>query len=211
MGAMRNSSQNYKPKNKMFTLKAKTGGQIDFAQFDLSKITSEAMTTAEDRDKHNNEVYSKFQELIVDYYTQLNQIFRYDLGIHKWEGSCSVEWENVNKHITPHHICHYGSRLESTYKFGHGSASIEIRFTSPHKGSWFTYDFKGVVRVVKDWARDDKGGRKLCIEEYPLESVKQVVEVSADVIKYFIIARDVRDFSERQKLLTRELPYESKY
>jgi hypothetical protein len=176
----------------MFTLKA-IDGQLDLTTFDLKALTNKANQTAQEIEKHNQQVVDKFKELIQDYMNKINNIVIDDLELPSFgsiNGNNFGYW-NVLKH---------SDGLQSEFKFGHGRASIYIRFNAPKEGKKYTYDFKGTIRVFKYW--NDKPENF----EYPLESVGQVFKVGADVFKVHIIDRDVKDFNQRKEL-ERQLVY----
>jgi hypothetical protein len=176
----------------MFLLKA-VDGQLDLTTFDLKALTNKANQTAQEIEKHNQQVVDKFKELIQDYMNKINNIVIDDLELPSFgsiNGKNFGYW-NVLKH---------SDGLQSEFKFGHGRASIYIRFNAPKVGEKYTYDFKGNIRVFKNWNGNSENF------EYPLESVAQVFEVGADVFKLHIIDRDVKDHTRRTEL-ERQLVY----
>jgi hypothetical protein len=176
----------------MFKLKA-IDGQLDLTTFDLKALTNKANQTAQEIEKHNQQVVDKFRELIQDYMNKINNIVIDDLELPSFgsiNGNNFGYW-NVLKH---------SDGLQSEFKFGHGRAGIYIRFNAPKVGEKYTYDFKGSIRVFKHW--NDKAENF----NYSLESVAQVFEVGADVFKIHIIDRDVKDFNQ-QRELERQLIY----
>ena len=170
----------------MFKLKA-IDGQLDLTTFDLKALTNKANQTAQEIEKHNQQVVDKFMELIQDYMNKINNIVIDDLELDSFgsiNGNNFGYW-NILKH---------SDGLQSEFKFGHGRASIYIRFNAPKEGKKYTYDFKGSIRVFKHW--NDKAENF----NYPLESVGQVFEVGADVFKVHIIDRDVKDHKRKIEL-----------
>jgi len=176
----------------MFKLNA-IDGQLDLTTFDLKALTNKANQTAQEIEKHNQQVYDNFKELIQDYMNKINDIVIDDLELSLFgniNGSVLGYW-SISKH---------SDGLQSEFKFGHGRASIYIRFNAPKVGDKYTYDFKGSIRVFKNW------NGKAENFEYPLESVAQVFEVGADVFKLHIINRNVKDFNQ-QRELEKQLDY----
>jgi hypothetical protein len=170
----------------MFTLKA-VDGQLDLSKFDLKALTDKANQTAQEIEKHNQQVVDKFKELIQDYMNKINDIVIDDLELSSFgniNGSALGYW-SIFKHC---------DGLQSEFKFGHGRAGIYIRFNAPKVGDKYTYDFKGSIRVFKNWNGTPKNF------EYPLESVGQVFGVGADAFKIHIIDRDVKDYARRTEL-----------
>ena len=178
----------------MFLLKA-VDGQLDLTTFDLKALTNKANQTAQEIEKHNQQVVDKFKELIQDYMNKINNIVIDDLELPSFNGINGNDFGRWS-------ILKHSDGLQSEFKFGHGRASIYIRFNAPKVGNKYTYDFKGSIRVYKNW----KGYLEGKNFEYPLESVAQVFEVGADVFKIHIIDRDVKDFNQ-QKELERQLVY----
>jgi hypothetical protein len=168
----------------MFTLKA-IDGQLDLTTFDLKALTNKANQTAQEIEKHNQQVYDKFKELIQDYMNKINDIVIDDLEL--------ISFGNINGNGVGY-ILKHSDGLQSEFKFGHGRASIYIRFNAPKVGDKYTYDFKGSIRVFKNW--NDKPENF----HYPLESVGQVFEVGADAFKIHIIDRDVKDHKRKMEL-----------
>ena len=176
----------------MFLLKA-VDGQLDLTKFDLKALTNKANQTAQEIEKHNQQVYNKFFELIQDYINKINNIVIDDLEL--------PSFENVHrKFLGSNYILKESNGLRSSYEFGHGRASITIHFNAPKEGEKYTYDFSGKIKVYKNW--NDKSINF----EYPLESVAQVFEVGADVFKLHIINRNVNDHTRRREL-ERQLVY----
>jgi hypothetical protein len=176
----------------MFTLKA-IDGQLDLTTFNLKALTDKANQTAQEIEKHNQQVVDKFKELIQDYMNKINDIVIDDLELPSFgniNGNAFSYWSFLK----------HNDGLQSEFKFGHGRAGIYIRFNAPKVGDKYTYDFKGSIRVFKHW--NDKAENF----EYPLQSVAQVFEVGADVFKIHIIDRDVKDFNQ-QRELERQLVY----
>jgi hypothetical protein len=176
----------------MFTLKA-IDGNLNLSGFDLSALTNKANQTAQEIEKHNQQVVDKFKELIQDYMNKINNIVIDDLEL--------PSFDSINRNAFGFwNVLKHSDGLQSEFKFGHGRASIYIRFNAPKVGDKYTYDFKGSIRVFKYW--NDKAENF----EYPLESVAQVFEVGADVFKVHIIERDVKDYAQ-QRELEKQLTY----
>ena len=176
----------------MFTLKA-IDGQLYLTTFDLKALTNKANQTAQEIEKHNQQVVDKFKELIQDYMNKINDIVIDDLEL--------PSFGNINGNAFSYlSFLKHSDGLQSEFKFGHGRAGIYIRFNAPKVGDKYTYDFKGSIRVFKHWS--DKAENF----QYPLQSVAQVFEVGADVFKIHIIDRDVKDFNQ-QRELERQLVY----
>lgn len=176
----------------MFTLKA-IDGQLDLTTFDLKALTDKANQTAQEIEKHNQQVVDNFKELIQDYMNKINDIVIDDLELPSFgniNGNAFSYWSFLK----------HSDGLQSEFRFGHGRAAIYIRFNAPKVGDKYTYDFKGSIRVFKNWNGTPKNF------EYPLESVGQVFEVGADAFKIHIIDRDVKDFNQ-QKELEKQLIY----
>ena len=175
----------------MFQIKA-TRGNVNLSVFDLAELTNKANQTAQEIAEHNAKVQSKFRELVIDYITNLNSILS-DLGLRGFE--------NVNKQFGEHYISFFRDGLGAAYSVGVGDGckSIRITFNTPMQGEKLTYDFNGVIRIYKAW-KEVNGNTIRKSEEHKLESVEQVLEVGAGVIKVMIIDRDVENLAQRQEL-----------
>ena len=169
----------------MFTLKA-INGNIDLSVFDLKALTNKANQTAKEIQEHNNQVAQKFVELIKDYIYKINDVMIDELEL--------PSFKSVNLHIGDWYLSRESNGLSMTFEFGHGRASIKINFFCPREGEKLTYDFSGKIIVWKNW-KDNYAK-----DVYPLESVAQVFEVGADVIKVHIIDRDVKDYTRKMEL-----------
>jgi hypothetical protein len=174
----------------MFEIKAKIGN-IDLSMFDLKQLTDNANFSAEALQKHNDDVYCKFQEFVLDFIEKTNLVLA-KIGL-------DDRFKNTNNHIRKDYISNLNG-LNCKYDIGHGRASIYLYFETDKISDKLTYDFKGQIIIRKSW--NDNFIR----EEYNLESVSQVFELGADVIKFFIINRDVTDNNARWKL-EKELTY----
>jgi hypothetical protein len=174
----------------MFTIKPKNS-QIDLSIFDLQALTNKANETAQEIERHNYEVYWKFEGLVNDYVGQINA-YMYKLGL--------PDFVNTNAHIKKHYIS-TASGLHVAYEFGHGRGRVRISFQTKQVGRKYSYDFQGEIRVSKNWT--DKQCKHI---ECPLESVEQILEVGAQVFQLFIIDRDVKDFSQKV-ILENQLTY----
>jgi hypothetical protein len=175
----------------MFEIKAKIGN-IDLSMFDLKQLTDNANSSAEALQKHNDDVYCKFQEFVLDFIEKTNSVLA-KIGLDE-------RFINTNYHIRENYICSRSNGLYCKYDIGHGRASIYLYFETDKISDKLTYDFKGQIIIRKSW------NNNFIREEYDLESVGQVFELGADVIKFFIIDRDVTDNDARRKL-EKELTY----
>ena len=171
----------------MFKLKA-IDGQLDLSTFDLKSLTNKANQTAKEIQEHNNQVAQKFVELIKDYIYKINDVMINELEL--------PTFKSVNKHIGDWYLSNQSNGLSMTFEFGHGRGYIKIIFFCPREGEKLTYDFSGKIIVHKNW----KGHCESKKFEYPLESLAQVFEVGADVIKVHIIDRDVKDHTRKLEL-----------
>ena len=172
----------------MFTLKA-IDGDLNLSGFDLSALTNKANLSAQEIKHHNQQVYEKFRELVVDYMNKINDVMLDDLEL--------PSFETGNKEF---YIYNTAMGLHIKFYFGHGRGSVHLEFKTPYEGKKLSYEFKGVISVIKHWHD------KVDNQNHNLESVAQLFEVSADVLKLHIIQRDVKDFYQ-QKELEKQLTY----
>ena len=174
----------------MFEIKAKIGN-IDLSMFDLKQLTDNANSSAKALQKHNNDVYCKFRDFVLDFIEKTNSVLA-KIGLED-------RFKNINNHIRKDYMSNLNG-LNCKYEFGHGRASIYLYFEANRINDKLTYDFKGKIVIRKSW------NNNFLKEEFDLESVSQVFELGADVIKFFIIDRDVKDNDARWKL-EKELTY----
>ena len=174
----------------MFEIKAKIGN-IDLSMFDLKQLTDNANSSAKALQKHNDDVYCKFRDFVLDFIEKTNSVLA-KIGL-------DDRFKNINNHIRKDYISNLNG-LSCKYDIGHGRASIYLYFEANRINDKLTYDFKGQMVIRKSW------NNNFLKEEFDLESVSQVFELGADVIKFFIIDRDVKDNDARWKL-EKELTY----
>ncbi len=172
----------------MYKIKA-IKGNINLSVFDLEALTSKANQTSAEIKAHNIEVGKKFLELVTDYTNQINVIMG-ELRLPRFNNLQNAQRDDW--FMSP---CH-GGGARASFDFGHGRARITIKFSSECIGEKLSYDFKGELEVYKNWL----GHGNSSYEKYKLESVAQIFELGADVIKLHIIDRDVKNHTQKTEL-----------
>jgi|LakMenEpi03Aug12_release.lakeMendotaPanAssembly.Ray.scaffolds.fasta_scaffold646614_2 hypothetical protein len=169
----------------MYTIRA-NDGNVDLSKFDyLKKIISESNNESADIEEYNYKVYFKFRDLVLDYETKLNSYIK-ELGLIQNQPSIKTQLTYFRN----------TKGIDCSYYFGHGRASITIWFKlSLEEGSRkLSYDFKGKVNIMKHWREHYRN------DAYPLESVAQVLELGADVLKVHMIDKYCSVYSEKRRL-----------
>jgi hypothetical protein len=170
--------------NIMYTIRAKEGN-VDLSKFDyLKKVISESNNESSNIEEYNYKVFCKFKELVSDYEQKLNYYIVNELGLIQREKPIQLQYFLNSK----------GEHCR--YYFGHGRASLQIDFyLSLEEGSRrLSYDFKGKVKIMKYW----RGYYGEIVQ--PLESVAQVLELGADVLKVHMIDKYCDVYSEKERL-----------
>jgi hypothetical protein len=169
----------------MFKIIAKKG-QLDLSMFDLQKLTDTANQTAVEIDNHNTLVEESFLYMVKDYLYEMDEIMG-DIGLPCFR---SINWENFPRF----YVTRGANGLSIGFQFGHGRGNIKVYFKTDRVDGRLSFDFKGTVEIYKYWLRGSN------FNSYKLESVAQIFDLGADVLKLHIINRDVRDFDQKDKL-----------
>jgi hypothetical protein len=169
----------------MYTIRANEGN-VDLSKFDyLKRIISDSNNESADIEEYNYKVFFKFRDLVFDYETKLNSYIK-ELGLIQNQPPIKTQLTYFRN----------TKGIDCRYYFGHGRASITVWFKlSLEEGSRkLSYDFKGKVEIMKHWRKNYRE------DTYPLESVEQVLEVGADIIKVHMIDKYCSVFSEQRRL-----------
>jgi len=161
-------------------------GQIDMSMFDLSQMTEKANQTANEIGYHNALVEESFLYMVKDYLHEMDLIMG-DINLPCFR---SINWENFPRF----YVTQGANGLSIGFQFGHGRGNIKVYFKTDRVDGILSFDFKGTVEIYKDWLRGSS------FNSYKLESVAQIFDLGADVIKLHIIDRDVKDYAQRKKL-----------
>lgn len=166
----------------MYELKA-IKGNYDLSKFDLSDLINECNNNAQNIEKHNQLVKEKFKELMLSYYFELNHIMDVlDLDFFHFNGYT----------ISDLKIIEYANGINQSLYFGHGRASIEVKFSTSFEncGRKLSPNFQGKIKILKHWLDN------FSVQEHILLSVSQILELGEDVIKLHIINRDITNSTE---------------